>query len=39
MDVGIEELKGWLGIKINMRVKLLPCQQDYWFKLEEVLNG
>jgi hypothetical protein len=38
VDVHIQELKAWLGIKIYMGLKPLLARRDYWSRSEELFN-
>ena len=38
VDVGVQELRAWLGIKIYMGLKPLPARRDYWSRSEELFN-
>ena len=38
VDVHVEELRAWLGIKIYMGLKPLPARRDYWSCSEELFN-
>ena len=38
VNVHVQELEAWLGIKIYMGLKPLPAIQDYWSGSEELFN-
>jgi hypothetical protein len=36
--LNILEFRAWLGIKIYMGIKRLPCKRDYWSQSEEIFS-